>query len=162
MPSDATPEIVGGTAEYERRLRDCFARFPSWYVKAARVRQVIVSTREDVKEQIAMFEHGTRNLYVYPGIGALLLKAVGHELAHGCDDIFEEPHFFTATPEWQRIHKNQSHFDIPKYGEEPLEYFADMMVKLFFLGPEKLKTTNPDEVRFIVSWVLPTLQKEFS
>lgn len=155
-------KIEGGTATMQRLVRGAFARYPSWYVDAARVAKVVITDRPDVKQQIAMYEHGTRVLYVTPGVGDILTKAIGHELAHGVDDIFGEHHFFTANPEWVKIHRNQSYFDIPKYRDEPLEYLADMMVKLFMLGPQKLSTTNPDEVRFITAVVFPTIQKEFT
>ena len=153
--------IVGASPAFERQIRSAIERYPSWFVKAARLARVIVSSREDVKNQIAMYEHGTRDLYVYPGIGGLLQKAIGHELAHAVDDNFGLPHFFTSTPEWQLIHRNQSHFDIPKYRDEALEYFADCVTKLFMLGSTKLSMTNPAEVTFITTWVFPTLQKEF-
>lgn len=153
--------IIGGTPEFQRAIRTAVRKYPDWFVRSARLSRIIISTREDVKQQIAMYEHGTRDFYVWPGVGDLLQKAVGHELAHACDDNFGKPHFFTSTPEWQRIHRNQSHFDIPKYRDEPLEYFADMVTKLFLLGPARLSTTNPAEVTFITSWVFPTLRKEF-
>jgi len=114
-----------------------------------------------VKSQLAMYEHGSRILWIWPGLGSVLQKAIGHELAHGVDDNFGHPHYFTSVPEWRQIHRNQSHFDLPKYRDEPLEYFADMVTKLFLLGPARLNITNPAEVRFITTWVFPTLQKEF-
>lgn len=153
--------IVGAPAALGAKIRVALSRYPSWFVRGARVRKIIVSNREDVKQQLAMMEHGTRDLYVWTDIGDILQKALGHELAHGCDDIFDRKHYFTSTPEWARIHRDQSHFDIPKYREEPLEYFADMVTKLFLLGPARLSMTNPAEVKFITSWVFPVLQKEF-
>jgi len=153
--------VSGAQPPVERSIRTALSRFPDWFVKAARVSKIIVTNREDVREQIAMFEHGSRNLYVSTGIGALLPKALGHELAHGIDDVFDVPHYFTSTDEWRRIHANQSNFDIPKYRDEPLEYFADMVTKMFLLGSERLATTNPDEVQFIGSLVFPILQSEF-
>lgn len=155
------PLVIGGTPAVQRAIRTAIGKYPAWYVRGARIKRVIVSTREDVKAQIAMYEHGTRDLYVWPGVGDLLQKAIGHELAHAVDDLYDKHHFFTSTPEWQRIHAEQPHFDIPKYRDEPLEYFADMVTKLFLLGPEKLNTTHHNEVTFILSWVFPTLQKEF-
>lgn len=153
--------ILGGSSALQARIRSAITRYPPWFVRAARLARVIISDREDVKAQVAMYEHGTRDLYVWTGIGDLLQKAIGHELAHAVDDIFDNPHYFTSVPEWQRIHRNQAYFDIPKYRDEPLEYFADMFTKLFLLGPERLRTTNPAEVTFITTWVIPTLMKEF-
>ena len=93
-------------------------------------------------------------------MGDVLLKAIGHELAHALDDNFGAPHYFSSRVDWERIHRNQSYFDIPKYAEEPLEYFADMVVKYMMLGPTKLSTTNPDEVAYIEN-VFAALHKEF-
>jgi hypothetical protein len=155
-------EVIGGTPVFERLIRSAIEKYPSWCVNAARISRVIVSNRPDIKSQIAMFEHGTRDLYVWPGVGDLLQKAIGHELGHAIDDNFGHPHFFTSTAEWLKIHAAQSYFDIDKYRDEPLEYFADCFTKLFLLGPQKFATTNPMETKFITSWVIPTLQKEFS
>ena len=154
--------IASGNPTLQRLIRRALSMYPSWFVKAARIRRIIISNREDVKAQIAMYEHGTRDLYVWPGVGDMLQKAIGHELAHGVDDNFGAPHFFTGTAEWGLIHRNQSYFDIDKYRDEPLEYFADMVTKLFLLGPQKLEITNPQETKFVCSWVLPMLQKEFT
>lgn len=156
-----TVRITGADAAFERAIRSVLQQFPSWFVRAARVDHIEVTSRPEVRQQVAMMEHGSRTLYVSPGAGAILTKALGHELAHGIDDNFGNPHWFTSTPEWTRIHRNQPYFDIDKYREEPLEYFADCFTKYFLLGEEKLKITNPDEVRFITTWVIPTLQKEF-
>jgi hypothetical protein len=153
--------IEGGSSQLQSAIRAAVSRYPSWLVRAARLTKFVITDRPDVKAQVAMFEHGSRNLYVWPGIGDLLQKAVGHELAHACDDVFDMPHYFTSVAEWQRIHRNQQHFDIPKYRDEPLEYFADCVTKLFLLGPARMSTTQPDEARFILSWVFPVLQKEF-
>lgn len=153
--------IHGAPLTTERLIRAAVDRYPTWYVKAARVSKIVMSNRPDVREQIAMYEHGSRNLYVCPTVGDLLQKAMGHELAHGVDDNFGSPHYFTSTPEWRHIHQLQGYFDIPKYRDEALEYFADMVTKLFLVGPTKLAITNPLEVQFITSWVFPTLQKEF-
>jgi len=155
-------KIEGALPAFERLIRGALAKYPDWFVNAARVAKIVVSNRPEVKAQIAQMEHGTRILYVWPGVGDLLQKAIGHELAHGCDDNFGSPHYFTSTPEWIRIHRNQACFDLPKYREEPLEYFADMVTKLFLLGPTKLATTNPDEVKFITTFTWPLLMKEFS
>lgn len=153
--------IIGGSLPAERNVRQCLGRYPTWFVRAARVSRIIFSNAPEVRDQIAMFEHGTRDLYMWQGVGVLMQKALGHELFHAVDDNFGADHFFTSTPEWIRIHREQSHFDIPKYGEQPLEYFADMGTKCFLLGPDKLRTTNPNEVTYITSFVFPTLQKEF-
>jgi hypothetical protein len=117
----------------------------------------VISTREDVRAQIAMYEHGSREILISPGTGSLLLKAVGHELAHGVDDIFDVPHYFSSMSDWQTIHRNQAYFDIQKYADKPLEYFADMLAKFFLLGKDRLFTTNPSELNFICSKVLPIL-----
>ena len=153
--------ILGGTASYKKAIRAAFAKYPGWYVRAARVSKVEVTRDPEVREQVAVYEHDTRILHIYDGVGSLLQKAIGHELAHGCDDNFGCPHYFTATAEWNRIHREQPHFDIAKYRDEPLEYFADMVTKMFLVGPDKLRITNGREVTFILGWVFPLLQKEF-
>ena len=153
--------VVGGTPTLQHLVRVAVSRYPTWFVKAARISRYILTNRADVRDQIAMYEHGTRDLYVFVGIGDVLQKAIGHELAHGIDDNFGSPHFFTSTPEWKAIHTEQPYFDIPKYGEEPLEYFADCMTKLFLLGPAKMRTTQPKEVTFITTYVIPVLQEQF-
>lgn len=153
--------VNGAAPAFARAIRQAMDRYPDFYVRGARLSQVLVTPREDVKQQIAMYEHGTRNLYVYPGVGSMLQKAMGHELAHACDDNFGFPHFFSSTPEWLKIHADATYFDIDKYRDEPLEYFADMLTKWFLLGPQKLATTNPNEVTFMSTFVLPALQKTF-
>lgn len=153
--------IKGATLKFERAIRDALSKYPEWFVRAARIDHIEVSNAPDVKAQIAVYEHGSRKLSVWPGVGSMLQKALGHELFHAVDDNFNNPHFFTSTPEWKKIHADAGHFDIGKYATEALEYFADMGTKLFLLGPAKLRTTNPMEVQFITSWVIPTLQKAF-
>ena len=154
--------ISGGSAPFGRSVRGALAKFPGWFVKAARIAKIEITNRPDVVQQIAMFEHGSRVLFVSPGVGGLLQKALGHELFHAVDDNFNSPHFFTSTNEWRTIHQKAPYFDIQKYALEPLEYFADQGTKLFMMGAAKMMTTNPDETRFIAGWVLPTLQREFS
>ena len=154
--------IEGASPTFERLIRSALAAYPSWYLNAARISKIVISTRPEVKAQIAQYTHETRVMYVWPGIGAMLQKAIGHELAHGCDDNFESPHYFTSTPEWVRIHREQAYFDIPKYREEPLEYFADVFTKLFMIGAPKLAITQPNEVTYLTTFVIPILQKEFT
>ena len=154
--------IEGASPVFEKLIRGVLARYPAWFVNAARIAKIVISTRPEVKAQIAQYHHESRILYVWPGIGDLLQKALGHELAHGCDDNFGSPHYFTSTPEWLRIHRDQAYFDLPKYAAEPLEYFADVFTKLFMLGSRKLSVTQPNEVTFLTTFVIPLLQKEFS
>lgn len=154
-------EVIGGTTTFQRLVRGAIEKYPAWFVRSARISKVIITNRPDIREQIAAYEHGVRTLSVWPGVGDMLQKAIGHELAHAVDDNFDQPHFFTSTPEWQKIHKQASSFDLPKYEAEPLEYFADIVTKLFLLGPQRLQTTNPRETTFVTSWVFPLLQKEF-
>ena len=156
-----TVPVTGAGQTMERMIRRALGGFPAWFVRAARISRVEVTGRADVREQVAMYEHGTRVLYVSLQIGDLLQKAVGHELAHGCDDNFGNPHYFSSSTEWQRIHREAPFFDIPKYRDEGLEYLADQMVKFFMLGPERMRTTHWQEVTFISTWVVPTLQREF-
>lgn len=152
--------IDGATVVYEKRIRTILDALPAWYVRAANLARVVVTNRPDVRQQVAMFEHGSRILWITPGVGDMLRKAIAHECAHGIDDNEGQHHRFSSTDEWKRIHANQSHFEIQKYEDEPLEYFADMVAKVMLLGAEKMRTTNPDEVSYVTTWVFPTLQKE--
>jgi hypothetical protein len=154
-------EIRGADPTYERRIRVALAKYPPWYVAGARVSYIEVSRRPDVLAQVAIYEHGSRHILLAPGVGDLLLKAIGHELAHGVDDMNGHPHYFSSTAVWRDIHASQAYFDIPKYRDEPLEYFADMMVKLMLLGRDKVWTTNPHEANFICGTVLPVLVENF-
>lgn len=151
--------ISGAHPKFERAIRAALAKFPSWFVSAAHLSKITISGAPEVREQVAMYRHGTRDLLISPGVGDVLTKAIGHELAHACDDREGMPHYFTGTAEWQKIHRNQSHFDIPKYAAEGLEYFADCVVKLLMLGPAKFQTTHPEEVAFITTWVFPELKE---
>lgn len=151
--------VVGVSGAYERKIRTALEFYPFWVIQAARVNYIEITNREDVRKQVAMYEHGTRILYIHSKVGDLLLKAIGHELAHACDDIFGMNHYFSTMSKWLIIHRNQGFFDIQKYRDEPLEYFADMMVKFFIIGEQSLFTTNPNEVNFIRNTVLPTLYK---
>ena len=158
--NSAMIEVVGGNAALQKRIREAVARFPAWFVRAARVTRFEVSDSPEVRDQIAVYQHGSRVIYVWSKVGGLLQRAVGHEMGHAIDDNFDQPHAFSSQADWIQIHKNQSNFDLPKYAEIPLEYFADMVTKYFMYGPQKLSTTNPQEVVFI-SNVFSILQEEF-
>lgn len=165
MGAGGSTDVRGGSPTFQRLVRGALDKYPSWLVRAARLSHVEVTNRADVRAQIAMYEHGSRVLYVWPGVGEMLLKAVGHELWHGADDRTglseNHPHFFSMQPAWTLIHRDQPFFDIEKYEREPLEYFADQGVKLLLLGAPKLMTTNGREVNFFTSWVVPMLEQEF-
>jgi len=158
-----TPEVpvVGGTAALQRAVRGVLNSYPAWLLRAARLSRVTISSSPEVRAQVAVYNHGSREMDVSADVGGLMRKAVGHELAHAIDDNFGHPHHFTSTPEWRRIHREQPFFDLPKYRDEPLEYFADMMVKFLMMGGAKLRHTNPKELAFITSWVVPSLLAEF-
>ena len=153
--------VIGGTHPFQRKIRATVALYPEWYVRGARVSRFEVSADPAVRDQIAMYRHGSRDVLVYPGVGDLLTKAIGHELAHGCDDNFDSPHCFSSSATWKDIHAKQQYFDLPKYRDSALEYFADMVVKTFLVGADKMRLTNPDEVRYIELVVFPILKKEF-
>jgi hypothetical protein len=155
-------KIVGATAAYERRIREALVFVPSWFVSAARIARIEVSTRPDVREQIALFEHGSRVLFVSPNVGGLLQKAIIHELSHGVDDVFGQPHYFSSMDAWLRIHRAQGYFDIPKYRTEPLEYLADQLAKWWIWGSMKFRVTHPQEAHFIEKCVVPALYAQFS
>lgn len=154
-------EIKGADPRYERQIREVLSRLPSWYVKAARINLIRVSRRADVMEQMAMYEHEGRVLYLAPNAGAALTKALTHELAHGCDDIFDTPHYFSTQPAWVAAHQHQPHFPLPKYRDEALEHFADVVAKAFLWAPQKLQIYYPAEAQFIYGEVFPVLMREF-
>ncbi len=156
-----TIPIVGAHPTFERRLRAVLARMPPMYLRAGRVTRLEASGAENVRKSIAVYSHGSRVVQVWPGVGDILDRALFHEWAHAVDDNFDQPHYFSATEEWMRIHRDQTNFDLQHYRDEALEYFADMMAKYFLIGPAKLGMTRPNEVTFIASWVLPTLENAF-
>lgn len=119
-----------------------------------------------MREQLAMYEHGSRCLFLSPDVPArTLVKAIGHELAHGAEDWSEEtgqPHIFSSTPAWKTIHQQARVFDIDKYRDQGLEYFADQLVKTLLLGYTRLMTTNGHEANFMAVVVIPTLMRIFA
>ena len=153
--------IVGATAAFERNVRGILASLPVWFVRAARLSRVEVTGDPKVREMIAVYDHEQRRLRVTPSVGAMLKKAVYHELWHGVDDNFGHPHVFSSMDEWIRLHRNQPYFDIPKYREQPLEYLADCGAKLFLMGRERLSVTHPHEVGFIEQVAFPPLMEAF-
>jgi len=135
--------------------------YPRWVHNAARISHIEVTRDQSVRSQIAHYEHGSRKLRVFEGIGRQLLnRAIGHELVHGLDDNYGSPHFFSATDEWRQIHRDQGHFDIQKYADEPLEYFADMFQKYLAFGHEKLALTHPAEAMFFAGYVEPVVRQQ--
>ena len=137
-------------------------RCPPWLVKSARLDRVLVSSRPEIRAQQATFEHGSRTLYISDQIPqGLIERAVVHELAHAADDNFGSPHYFSSKWEWKRIHQQAQFFDIPKYAQESLEYFADMVAKYVLVGPVKLSISCSHEVQFVEQYVIPVLRKEF-
>lgn len=160
MAVAGTVPVKGANVPFTRAIREALGRYPDWFLRAARVKEVVVTDRPDVREQVAMMEHGSRILYVSPGVGGLLVKAVGHECWHGADDDpmgDGNPHYFSSSDAWRKIHRFQPHFDISKYRDEPLEFLADMGAKLFLLGPAKLEATNRLEVEYLTRVAIPTL-----
>lgn len=155
--------LTGADVELGRLVWKMLETFPRWFVKAARVSKIEVTGREEVREMFASYTHGERVLYLSDKIRpGFLRRALAHELAHGCDDYRDNPHYFSSSFEWERIHQKQSFFDHPKYKAEALEYFADVFAKYLMVGSTRLAMTAPDEVTFFDRWVVPTLTKEFS
>ena len=158
--SDIT--IVGGTPEYERRIRTALRVYPPWLIRAARLSGVIIDTSPEMASMLASYRHEDRSLHVYPNLASMMLtKAIGHELWHGADDNYLHPHFFSSKDVWTQIHRDQAYFDIPKYREQPLEYFADIGVKISIYGSERLKIRASREVLFFEQVVIPKLLESF-
>jgi hypothetical protein len=131
------------------------AWYPKWFAQSARISSIQVTG--SVKDQIAQYETGTRKIYLIPNAGTMLMKAVGHELAHGADDNFGNLHYFSSNSMWTVIHKNGRHFDLPKYADEQSEYFADMLVKCLMFGVDRIAMTQPAEAAYIAKKVIPLL-----
>jgi hypothetical protein len=154
--------VIGAPPAYEKRLRQALRLYPRWLVKAARLSRIILDSSPEVQQMVASYRHEDRSLHVYPGLGnTMLTKAMGHEMWHGADDNFGSPHFFSSNDVWGQIHRDQAYFDIPKYRDEPLEYFADIGVKFTLLGREKLNITAAREANFFENVVMPQLIEAF-
>ena len=151
-------EVRGAEPGYEAHIRRVLSSLPAWYVQSARVSRFVVNTSREVREQMAMYRHGTRDVLLAPAAGNLLQRALAHELAHGCDDEGPaNPHRWSRTPDWMGIWKTASTYEIPKYRDEPQEYFADQLSKVVLLGAEKLQLSCPRETQYMVRVVLPVL-----
>lgn len=143
-----------------QEFADFKKKIPSDLLRKARITSYKVSDRPEVVAQVAMFEHGTRILYIAPNVQrSLITKALLHETGHAIDDWLGVPHYFSSQTAWRTIHRNCSYFDIPKYRDEPLEYFSDVWAKYWLWGTDVLRVTKPDEVRFIELSVIPVLRK---
>lgn len=156
--------IVGAESRYERHLRGVLINLPSWYVSAARLSCIRVVRSPEVASQVAIYSHGSRDIKVAPGVGHLLERCLAHEIAHGIDDDAPtgSAHRFSRSPEWMAVWKNATNFELPKYRDEPQEYFADMLSK-YILSVSGSRTGNslqhshPREFQFILRHVVPVL-----
>jgi hypothetical protein len=154
-------EVVAITPNLERLVRKALDSVPDFVIKAARIARVESSTREDVVQQLAMFEHGSRKLFISPKIPTgIAVKAVIHEMGHAIDDNPQHPHYYSSSDAWGVIHRDQPYFDIPKYGAEPLEYFADCFAKYFVMSREANMIARPKETQYI-ELVLQDLEQRF-
>lgn len=155
--------VVGAAAAYERAIHAAVESIPAWYRDPARVRQLVVTPDPKVREQVCMYMHGTRDVLVAPGIGNLLQRALAHEFAHGFDDTSElpggAPHMFSASPEWISIHRSATRFELPKYRDDPREYFADMAAKALLLGLDRVAVAASQEARYIGGFVFPAIRR---
>ena len=162
-------EVLGATPRYERYIRGVFSSFPEWYVSPARISRVTVTSDPDIAKQVAVYSHGTRDIQVAPGIGTLLERCLSHEIGHAVDDgaPSKSTHRFSRAADWMSIHRNAHGFEIPKYRDEPQEYFADMLSK-FILSVAGSRTGNslqhshPREYQYILQVVVPILKRESS
>ena len=159
--------VRGAIYRYENHLRQILGSLPSWYVIPARISRISVSSDPEVARQVAAYAHGTRNIQIAPGVGTLLERSLTHEIAHGLDDGApnESAHRFSRSPGWMAVHRQAQGFEIPKYRDEPQEYFADMMSKfvLYLAGSQtgnSLQRSHPREYEYIVREVVPALMRE--
>lgn len=153
--------ISGAKPEYERKIREILEELPAWYVRAASISKILVTSKPEVRSQIARYQHEYRSIEVAPRVGGLLRKALVHELAHGIDDRPGNPHFFSTRPEFVSAHQRQGNFPIQKYADEALEHFADVVAKAILWPPPKLRIYYPEEANFIYGTVFPKLESEF-
>lgn len=151
---------------YEKAIRTSLRVMPVWLIQGARISKVVATGDPAVREQVSMYQHGTRILFVSEGLGVQALRqSMGHELGHGIDDLsdmpepLKHPHYFSSTEVWFRIHRSRSSFEFPKYAEKPLEYFADCVAKFSLLGKDRFSATHPREAIYINSWVVPLINQ---
>lgn len=101
---------------------DILTQLPPYIIKAARVSAIIVSERPRASNEMAQYEHGTRNIYVLPNLQPeMLKKAMYHEIAHALDDNFGVGHYFGESPAWATLSKQLN----PEY--PTIEMFAEHM-----------------------------------
>ena len=106
---------------YERLIHAILRQLPPHIRYAAQLGRVIVTSRLRSAGQLAAYEHGTRNLYVSPGISRpQLKKALYHEVAHALDDNFGVGHYFGESPHWVFLSKALT-------SDGPVEAFAAHM-----------------------------------
>ena len=161
----AMPPLYGGRPEYRRQLVEAWQRFASqfpWYVATARVSAMRVVNDPKVAAQVAMYQHDSRDLLLSPNVGKLLDRALTHELAHGFDDWNGNPHRFSMSDEWVRLHKMQGVFEIPKYAADPREFFADVASKCVLMGAQRVGYQYPGETVYMTHVVFPCLQLEYA
>jgi hypothetical protein len=152
--------VLGGSDRYRGFIIGIIAEIPPWFFIPARISRVVVSNAPEVRQMVAAFQHGTREIQVAPGVGTLLKRALFHEVGHGVDDGPEGPHRFSASPEWLAVHRAQTFFDLPKYRDDPREHFADMAAKGVLLGTKRLSLSAPREAFYLSTVVFPRLVQE--
>ena len=159
--------VYGASSDYERFIRGIILSLPSWYVVPARLSKIVVIKDPNLAKQVGAYSHGSRDLKLSPGVGTILERVISHELAHGFDDSKPSgsAHRFSRSDDWMFIHRNAQHFELPKYRDEPQEYFADMCSKyiLHVAGSRtgnSLQRSHPRESQYILDTVVPVLMRE--
>ena len=151
--------ITGGSADYNRAIRACLRWLPTWYVRASGVSSIAINASEAVRKEVAIYTHGSRSILLFPGLGTVTLRqALNHELAHGVDDlsdIYNHPHYYSASDVWLKLHSMQSKFDMEKQHNQPVEYFAAQLAKYVTLGNDRFMARYPEEYVFFSTWVVP-------
>lgn len=155
--------VIGGSESEQANIRRILSEMPPWYLAGGRVSEIRIADDPEVREQRALYSHGTRDVKVAPRVGGLLRRALFHEWAHAIDDWAEEygnPHVFSATQEWITIHRLVSAVEIRKYGSDMREHFADA-VSLVFLD-QSYSRSHPREYRFVTGVVFPWIQAKMA
>ena len=128
---------------YEGLIARTISQLPRHFVRAARVAQIIITRKPAAENEVAQYEHGTRNIYLLPSLTPIRLKrSLIHELAHAVDDNFGVLHYWGESPHWIKLHHSLGAVGVPE-----VESFAEMMMQ-FLLNPVRFRRTSPVVARW--------------
>jgi len=132
---------------------DVLKQLPPYLFRAARIQNIVISERPRASNEMAQYEHGTRNIYVLPGLNAdQIRKAMFHEIAHAIDDNFSVGHYFGESPAWAHLCQQLAP-NLPT-----IEVFAEHMSQ--YLQGER--STIPPVVARFLAQALSYLERHFT